>query len=211
MTNDTKRDFDGDAAAWDEKPGRVRVARDIFNAIAGEINLNVSMDVLDFGCGTGLLTLQLQPLVRFITGLDSSQGMLDVLNAKIEKQNLTNIKTRFFDIESSGVLEGSYHLITSSMTFHHIRNIGPVLENFYQALLPGGRICIADLDIDGGLFHENNDGVFHSGFQRDELSRLAADTGFKDVKCLTAATVTKPVWARENRRFTIFLLTGYRL
>ncbi len=52
------------------------------------------MDILDFGCGTGLLTLHFQPLARSVTGLDSSPGMLDALKAKIRDQNLANVKAR---------------------------------------------------------------------------------------------------------------------
>jgi ubiquinone/menaquinone biosynthesis C-methylase UbiE len=166
------------------------------------------MDVLDFGCGTGLLTMQLQPLVHSITGVDSSQGMLDVLNAKVKDQNLTNVMTRCLDIDKGGVLEGCYHLITSSMTFHHIKNIRPVLDQFFNILLPGGCLCIADLDIDDGQFHENNDGVFHAGFDRAKLNNILGEAGFRNIKCQTAAKVTKPVQAGDTREFAIFLITG---
>jgi ubiquinone/menaquinone biosynthesis C-methylase UbiE len=204
----TKRDFDKDAALWDENPGRVKLVMEIFNAIAAETNLAPSMDVLDFGCGTGLLTMQLQPFVRSVTGIDSSQGMLDVLNTKIIDRNLANVKTRFVNIEEDSILQGSYHLIISSMTFHHIDNIRPVLDQFYKVLLPEGRICIADLDSDDGQFHESNDGVFHFGFERNSLSHIISEAGFKDIKCLRATRITKPVHGKTVRDFTIFLMTG---
>lgn len=203
-----KRNFDQNAASWDDNPGRVRLAKDIAEAIAEEVNLTPSMDVLDFGCGTGLLTLQLLPFVRSITGVDSSRGMLDVLNAKIKDRNLTNVKTRFLDVESDVRLEGNYHLITSSMTFHHIRNIPAVLNQFHDILLPSGNLCIADLDIDDGQFHDNNDGVFHFGFERNSLSNIFKEAGFRNIQCRTAAQITKPVHGGGNREFTIFLITG---
>jgi ubiquinone/menaquinone biosynthesis C-methylase UbiE len=208
---DTKRNFDKDAALWDENPGRVKMAKEIFDTIASEINPAPSMDVLDFGCGTGLLTMQMAPFVRSITGIDTSQGMLDVLNAKISDRNLTHIKTRFVDLEKGGSLEGRYHLITSSMTFHHLKNIRLVLDQFYNVLHPAGKICIADLDSDDGEFHENNDGVFHFGFERDDLSRMMQEAGFKDIKCLTGARITKPISGGTVRVFTIFLMTGCKL
>ncbi|HUN54671.1 MAG TPA: class I SAM-dependent methyltransferase [Smithella sp.] len=208
---DTKRNFDKDAALWDENPGRVKMVQRIFDTITSEINLTSSMDVLDFGCGTGLLTMRMAPLVRSITGIDTSQGMLDVLNAKISDGHLAHVKTRFVDLEKGGALKGRYHLITSSMTFHHIKNIGQVLDQFYKVLLPEGKICIADLDSDDGEFHENNEGVFHFGFEREHLSLLIQKAGFKDIKCLTAARITKPVSGRAARVFTIFLITGRKL
>ncbi len=208
--NGEKRNFDKAAASWDAKPERVRLVKDIAQAIAGEVTLTPSMDVLDFGCGTGLLTMQLQPFVHCITGVDSSQGMLDVLQAKIKDQNLDNVKTCYLDIEKNGVLEGSYNLIVSGMTFHHIREIKPLLNQFSNILLPAGHLCIADLDADDGQFHENKDGVFHSGFDREKLAGLIREAGFRDIRCRTAAKLTKPVHGGGSREFTVFLLTSCR-
>ena len=66
-----KRDFDRAAGSWDEEPGRVRLANDVAAAILDDVPLAKDMDVLDYGCGTGLITLRLQPYVRFITGVDT--------------------------------------------------------------------------------------------------------------------------------------------
>jgi ubiquinone/menaquinone biosynthesis C-methylase UbiE len=159
--NTKKRDFDQEAVNWDQVPGRVKVAQDIAQSMIQEITLTPDMDVLDFGCGTGLLTFALQPFVRSITGVDSSQGMLDVFKTKIKEQNLNHVKAEYIDLDKGDVLTGSYHLIVSSMTLHHIKNITPLLKQFYSILLPSGQLAIADLDLDDGKFHSNNDGVFH--------------------------------------------------
>ena len=151
--NIQKRDFNKEAASWDEVPHRVKLVQDIAKAISNEITLVSDADVLDFGCGTGLLSLQLRPLVRSVTGVDNSQGMLDVLKKKIDNQNLTNIRIQYRDVEKGDALDGCYHLIVSSMTFHHIREIGPLLDQFYRICAPCGHLCIADLDPDDGQFH----------------------------------------------------------
>jgi 2-polyprenyl-3-methyl-5-hydroxy-6-metoxy-1,4-benzoquinol methylase len=205
-----KRDFDKEAAAWDEHPARVQLASDVAAAIVRQVTLRSDMDVLDFGCGTGLLTLQLALRVRSITGVDSSRGMLNVLTAKVAKQNLTNVRTLLLDLDAGDDLTDEYHLIVSSMTLHHIREIGPLLERFYKALAPGGHLCLADLDPDYSLFHDDNQGVFHPGFDRAALRRAFADAGFEDVQDTTAAEVTKPTRLGELRRFTIFLMTGLK-
>ena len=64
---------------------------------------------MDFVCGTGLLTLALQPYVRSITGVDNSQGMLDVFQAKIKEQHLNNVKANQLELDNGDVLTGSYH------------------------------------------------------------------------------------------------------
>jgi len=206
--NTKKRNFDQDAANWDQVPGRVKVAQDIAQSMIQEITLTPDMDVLDFGCGTGLLTFALQPFVRSITGVDSSPGMLDVFQAKIKEQNLKNIEADYIDLDKGDVLRGSYHLIVSSMTLHHIENIPPLLKQFYSILLPSGRLAVADLDLDDGKFHSNNDGVFHLGFDREDLSLMFTEAGFQNIQTSQAAEIEKPVGDGQGRLFTIFLMTA---
>ena len=200
--------FDSEAAKWDSNPGRVKMASDIAQAIMKEIVLSNDMDVLDFGCGTGLLTLALQPFVRSITGADSSKGMLDVLQHKIASRNLPNVNIQYLDPDKGAVISGSYHLVVSSMTFHHIREIDPLLKQFHQVLHPSGMLFIADLDEDGGCFHESNDGVFHFGFDRQVLRNQLAGAGFHNVRHTLAAEIHKPIANSERRVFTVFLMMG---
>jgi ubiquinone/menaquinone biosynthesis C-methylase UbiE len=206
--NTEKRNFDQEAANWDQVPERVKVARDIAQSMIREITLTPDMDVLDFGCGTGLLTFALQPFVRSLTGVDSSLGMLNVFNEKIKEQHLRNVKANYLDLEKGDVLRGSYHLIVSSMTLHHIKNTSPLLKQFYSILLPSGQLAIADLDLDDGKFHGNNDGIFHFGFDREDLHRMFIDAGFRDVRHRAAAQVEKPVGGGQTRLFAMFLMTG---
>jgi ubiquinone/menaquinone biosynthesis C-methylase UbiE len=205
-----KRNFDQEAAKWDQIPGRVKVAQDIAQSMIREITLTPDMDVLDFGCGTGLLTLALQPFVRSITGVDSSRGMLDIFKTKIKEQNLKNVKADHLDLDKGDILYGKYHLIVSSMTLHHIKNISHLLKQFYPLLLPAGQLAIADLDLDNCQFHDNNDGVFHPGFDRDNLKQIFLDSGFRDVTDRTAAQIEKPAGDGQNRLFTMFLMTGHK-
>jgi ubiquinone/menaquinone biosynthesis C-methylase UbiE len=210
LMNAEKRDFDRAAASWDEKLGRVKLASDVALAIINEVKPNKNMDVLDFGCGTGLVTLQIQPFVRTITGADSSQGMLDVLKSKIAARELANVKTALVDIEREVVLKGKFHLIVSSMSLHHIEKLGQLFEGFYNCLLPGGHLCIADLDSDGGAFHRDKTGVVHSGFDRALMRKLFVQYGFQDVRDVTAARVARDLPDGQLREFTVFLMTGRR-
>ena len=209
--NIQKRDFNKEAASWDEVPHRVKLVQDIAKAISNEVTLAPDADVLDFGCGTGLLSLQLRPLVRSVTGVDNSQGMLDVLKKKIDNQNLTNIRIQYRDVEKGDALEGCYHLVVSSMTLHHIKKIELLLEQFYRICAPCGHLCIADLDPDDGQFHENNEGIFHFGFDRTILRQAFMEAGFDDIRDRTAAEVIKSIPNGRKRVFTIFLMTGRKV
>jgi ubiquinone/menaquinone biosynthesis C-methylase UbiE len=100
------RDFDKEATKWDEKPARVKLARDIGDAILRQVKLRPDMDVLDFGCGTGLVSLRVAPLVRSVTGADSSSGMLEVFREKADRDGLANVRT--MHLEAGAALSGSY-------------------------------------------------------------------------------------------------------
>lgn len=203
-----KWDFNKEAASWDANPARVKLANDIAGAISEQGILKPDMNVLDFGCGTGLLTLLLQPLVRSITAADNSPGMLEVLNKKIEKSNLANVSPLYLNLENGDRIEGCFDLIVSSMALHHIRETRPLLDKFHRACAPGGYLCIADLDPDYGRFHGENDTVFHCGFDRAELGKTFIEAGFSDIRDQTAANVIKPAPDGEMSSFSVFLMTG---
>jgi hypothetical protein len=84
------------------------------------------------------------------------------------------------------------------------------LKLFHQVLLPSGTLCIADLDLDDGKFHSNNDGVFHFGFDREALRRTFVEAGFQDIRMSQAAQIEKPLEDGKRRLFTIFLITGLK-
>lgn len=199
---DEKRDFNKEAAQWDENPGRVRLANDVADAMIREAAPKADMDVLDFGCGTGLVTLRLQPLVRSILGADSSQGMLGALEGKVRSQGISNVRTALVDFDKGERIAGSFHLIVSSMTLHHVPEPAALFKQWRDLLLPGGRICFADLDTEDGSFHSDNTGVFHKGFERAHLKRLLAETGFTAIHDGTAAMVKRD----GGRTFPVFLI-----
>ncbi|MBI5895890.1 MAG: class I SAM-dependent methyltransferase [Desulfobacterales bacterium] len=206
--NTERRDFDKEADSWDENPRRVKLVNDIAQAISRQIVLRPDLDVMDFGCGTGLLSLQIQPHVRSVTGIDSSQGMLDQFNRKIAQLKLNRVKTVLFDLDQGHALPGKYGLVISNMTLHHIKRIEPLLAQLHNVLVAGGHLCISDLDPDEGRFHEDNTGVFHFGFDRTALRNAFTAAGFEDVAVADAAEVTKPAVDGKMNRFGIFLMTG---
>ena len=206
MKAEEKKDFDKEAAAWDENPGRVKLANDVADAIIREVQPSFAMDALDYGCGTGLVTLRIQPLVRSIVGADSSTGMLGMLKLKTEKQQITNVQTRLVDFEHGGTLAGKFHLVVSSMTLHHVQDTARVFQQWYELLLPGGVLAVADLDTEDGSFHGDNTGVRHLGFDRRHLGALLRNAGFSSVRDTTAATMVREVAGGGSRSFPVFLL-----
>ena len=166
VTAENRKDFDKEAAQWDSNPGRVKLACDVGAAIIATIPLTRDMAVIDFGCGTGLLTLKLQPLVKSITGVDNSLGMLAMLKKKIAEQGLGNVLTQHVDFEKGQRVAGQYDLIVSSMVLHHIPDTLELFKEWLNLLSPNGQVCFADLDTEDGAFHGENTGVHHGMLAR---------------------------------------------
>jgi ubiquinone/menaquinone biosynthesis C-methylase UbiE len=202
------RNFNEEASSWDEEPRRVRLACEVAEAVKREVALTGDMDVLDFGCGTGLVTLCLQSRVGSITGADTSDGMLEILRAKVAAQQLKNVSTVLLDPERETVPAESFDLLVSSMTMHHIEDVGKLLHDFYRILRPGGILAVADLDTEDGSFHSHGLAAAHSGFDRDQMRVLLEEAGFRETRAQTAATVEKSDARNILRTYSVFLITA---
>ena len=181
----------------------------IGETILRDVNPTRSMDVLDYGCGTGLVGLFLLPHVRSVTGADNSPGMLEVLNGKIAEERLDNMRAIQLDLEQDPVPTDRFHLVVVSMTMHHVVDLDSVIRAFHQLLLPGGTLCIADLDTESGAFHgpEMAD-IVHHGFDRQELKRRLREAGFTGARDTTVAKFHKPVAGDREEEFSVFLISG---
>jgi 2-polyprenyl-3-methyl-5-hydroxy-6-metoxy-1,4-benzoquinol methylase len=207
MEKQGKRDFDAVAAGWDEDPRRVNLAQDVVAAICRELPLAKEMEALDYGCGSGLVTLGLQPFVGKITGADSSQGMLEILKRKLQEREITNVVTQFLDLEQQQLV-GSYDLIVSSMTMHHVHDVTALIGSFIQALKPGGWLALADLQSEDGSFHDDPTGVFHHGFDPEFIRSIYSKNSLTDVRIVTAATIDKPDGSGGRRLYPVLLCLG---
>jgi tRNA (cmo5U34)-methyltransferase len=202
---DTRR-FDQIAADWDADTARVRLANAVGDAIAQQVALTPEMDVLDVGCGTGLLTLALQPLVCRVTGADTSQGMLDVLTAKLRDRNVNSVTTLLLRPDDGYALSGVYDLVVSSMALHHVADLATLFSRLHAHLRPGGQVALADLDREDGTFHTKDvTDVFHLGFDRQEVKALLAAAGFDEL-----ADTTAFVHHKHGRDYPVFLIRGRR-
>jgi predicted TPR repeat methyltransferase len=208
MKTEERKDFNQEAAQWDANPGRVKLANDVAAAIVRTAAISQDMDALDFGCGTGLVTLRLQPFVKTITGVDSSEGMLNVLRGKVRAGGLTNVQTQLVDFEKGDRVEGRFHLVVSSMTLHHVPDTSALFSQWFGLLVPRGLLCFADLDTEDGSFHGDNTGVFHLGFDRSKLKALLTKAGFRNVLDTTATTMIKDVPGKGKKEFPVFLITA---
>jgi len=98
--------------------------------------------VVDLGCGFGDTTVELARLVGpggRATGLDAAPRFIGAATA--EARGLTNVHFRVADIER-GVPGGPYDLAFSRMGMMFFASPVRALRNVYDALVPGGRLCM---------------------------------------------------------------------
>ncbi|MDA8162419.1 MAG: class I SAM-dependent methyltransferase [Desulfobacteraceae bacterium] len=201
--------FDKAASTWDENPMRLKLAHAVSSAIKENIRLNAAMEALEYGCGTGLITVELAPCIKNILALDASEGMLSMFRAKIERLGIKNIHPRLMDLTQEPPLNRDFDLIYTSMTLHHIQDVRGLLGKFKKMLNPGGFMALADLDLEDGTFHQKDtEGVRHNGFDRGEILDMLESLGLKNLKAILAHEIKKTSPDGEMRSYPVFLVVG---
>ncbi len=196
--------FDKIAKEWDISDVRTALSENIANTLIKNINLEKSMNIMDFGAGTGLLTSHMLGRVAKVAAVDISAGMLNEL---AQKDELKEMVTPYCQNIIHEKLEDDFDGIISAMTLHHVEDTDEILKVFYEHLKDGGFLALADLDKEDGSFHSHgNDGVFHFGFSRDELHVKLENAGFQDISFVTAYTIEKD----NEHLYPIFLLKAFK-
>ncbi len=197
MQNDHFKDR---AKEWDNKSNSN--TKTIGGAILERFALHSEMELLDFGTGTGLLGFEIAEHVKKVYGVDTSLSMLEELRAKNTSE--LSIEPLYQDIIKVP-LQRSFDGLISSMTLHHIEDLQLFFNTIYSNIDDDGFIAIADLELEDGSFHSDNMGVFHFGFDTEELRSVAARSGFKDIEISQVNTIKKP-----HKEYGVFLLTAIK-
>ncbi len=195
--------FNQAAENWDKGDMRQNIAQSVFQTITSRIALLKQMSIMDFGCGTGLLSFKIAPMVSRVVGVDLSEKMLEQLSLKNSSEfEVIPLYHNLLEVP----LEETFHGIVSSMAMHHVEDTAELFRAFYAHLKRDGFVAIADLDSEDGSFHTHgNEGVYHFGFEREPLRRIIEDAGFRSVRFHDAYRVEK-----ESGTYPIFLVTAIK-
>lgn len=201
--------FDNVAQTWDSNP----IHQQRSEAIAKELLKNLSgknyTTALEFGAGTGILSILLQDHFSEITLMDSSQEMVNVANSKIASGGQSNLKAIYFDLEKESYGAKTFDVIFSQMVLHHVNDIESIFNKFKRLLNSGGMLALADLYPEDGSFHgEGFTG--HLGFDPNNLENKLLRVGFDAITYSTCFTIKKIMIDGNNKDFPIFLLIAYK-
>ncbi len=201
--------FDTIAAEWDTDPRRVLMAQKVARAMRAALGPDGHGRALEFGAGTGLVTLLMAGKLAHVVAMDASAGMLEVLKRKCILKKLGQVEA-LHGVVPADLPAGPFDLIYSSMTLHHVQDVPGLLRRLYARLVPGGRVALADLDAEDGSFHGDAAGVAHHGFQRDVVAGWLRDAGFVDASFTTAYTVEREGDAGQRQAYPIFLVVAHK-
>jgi tRNA (cmo5U34)-methyltransferase len=203
--------FDEAAATWDDNPTRVELAKTVAKGILAQVPLTAETMVMDFGCGTGLITRALAPKVASVAAADPSAQMLAVLDAKAKASGLNNVQPLPLEAGYPSPDGARFDAIVSSMVFHHVEDIPAVLSRFARWVRPGGWVAIADLEPEDGSFHVGNPHVVHHGIDPARLGSQLEQAGFAIQSVQTVHTIRRqPEGADHPRDYPVFLLVARR-
>lgn len=159
---------------------RMEFAKIIVKAVRPELQNSKSKSLLDYGSGTGLVSLELSDLVRSILLVDSSKQMLDVAEAKIFQRGMTNSKVLHADFTGE-TPELEADIILMSLVLLHIPDTKKTLQQLFNVLNDEGRLMIVDFDKNEKINHPK----VHNGFSHEELKKILSQVGFKSTEIVT--------------------------
>lgn len=148
--------------------------------------LENSSEVLDFGCGSGVLSYALARKNIGVTAFDINLDPVKAVRGKIEfPENISFLQGELSELEN--IEENKYDAIAALDVFEHIDNLEPYVSVFRKVLKPGGFIIasgptenwlykmgrkIAGKDYSGD-YHETNIIDVRNNFEKTaEVKRL---------------------------------------
>ncbi len=179
--------FDKLSKTFDTEP-RKKKSREIAESIASYLG-DTKGTALEFGCGTGLVGLELLDRFSALTFTDSSAGMIEQVELKIK--DLPNTSAICKDLLADN-LDQTFDCIFTSLALHHIVDTAAILSKFHSMLNDGGRLIIADMDKGDVDFHDMSSFVGHDGFVRADLIAEIEKAGFKEIEDKTFCEGTVP-------------------
>ena len=201
--------FDIVAKDWDDKPSNIERTYAIAKELAMVFAKKKYETALEYGAGTGLLSVLLKNHFSSITLMDNSIQMLCTTIEKLADADIHHIKPQFFDLEHHVYQTKKFDAIYTQMALHHIVDVDLIITKFYNLINKNGMLAIVDLYEEDGSFHDREFSG-HLGFNPEYLSKLLFSKGFSNVHYKQCFVINKKDNNDKENSYPIFLLTGYK-
>ena len=170
--------FDSYAEIWNSYSFVQDNAKNFVKYIKEKIKLNKDTVIMDFGCGTGIVGLNLINNVKKVVFLDPSKGMIKQVQKAILKKNIHNYEILEGDINK--YKGDKLDLILVANVFHHIEDINHIINKFSNILKKGGKVLVVDLFETSEDFHGGS--APHNGFKPENIVKLFKNNNFTNVQ-----------------------------
>ena len=170
--------WDDYAEEWDTNIDAISYSEKAYKSLLKEINIE-GKAILDFGCGTGLLTERLSPLANSIVAIDTSPKMIKVLQSK-KLPNVISLSEPLTSelIKNNPAFVNKFNIIVSSSVFSFLPNYESILKLLKSLLVADGLLIQWDW-----LSPDNNP---EFGLSEITIKKSLNNTGFKQI------VLTKP-------------------
>ncbi|MBM7553926.1 class I SAM-dependent methyltransferase [Thalassobacillus pellis] len=163
-----------------DTPERIELANVIVIELRQKLHNSKSECFLDYGSGTGLVSLGVTDLVESVLLVDSSKQMLDVAQAKISRQKISNANVLCSDFTNE-TPELKTDIIFMSLVLLHIPDTKEILQVLFDILNEGGKLIIVDFDKNDDINHPK----VHNVFLHEDLKKILAEVGFESIEIQT--------------------------
>ncbi|QLK27154.1 class I SAM-dependent methyltransferase [Natrinema zhouii] len=173
--------------------------RDQWLAVLREWTGDDPLQVLDIGCGTGVVSLLLAELGHDVTGVDFAPEMLERARKKAEQAGRSADFYRG-DAEALAVPDDTVDLVTARHLLWTLPNPEAAIEEWQRVVEPGGRILV----IEGYWDHAepwdeyeriHDDLPMYDGRPPEELRAVLERYGLRDIEY--EPLVDSVLWGRE--------------
>lgn len=182
-----------------DTPERIEIAKASADAIREYLVDSKEKNAIDFGCGTGLVGMNLLNDFSSVLFLDTSQNMIHQIKQKISDSNIQNADTLRFDFEKDSLSDLKADYIFMVQVLLHISDVELVLSRLYQVLKEGGHLLIVDFDQNEKVVSE----MVHSGFDQAELTDRMTKIGYKGIQSRTFYTGSKMFMGQDASLFIL--------
>ncbi|MDF2545908.1 MAG: methylase involved in ubiquinone/menaquinone biosynthesis [Anaerosolibacter sp.] len=178
---------------------RIQIAKLTSDAIREYLVDANNKNAIDFGCGTGLVGLNLLNEFNSMLFLDTSQNMIDKIKQKITHLNIPDVDTLCFDLEKESLSDLHADYIFMAQVLLHINDVELVLSRLYDVLSTGGHLLIVDFNKNEEIVSE----MVHNGFEQEKLIDLLNKIGYKEIQSKTFYTGSKIFMGHDASLFIL--------
>jgi ubiquinone/menaquinone biosynthesis C-methylase UbiE len=145
--------------------------------------------VLDVACGPGLMACAFAKVARHVTGIDLTPAMIEQAKTMQKVDGLTNLTWQIADVLPLPFSDGSFSLVFTRYSFHHLLDPKAVLAEMVRVCGPGGRVVVVDVFMSSpeqaeayNRMEKLRDPSHVRALALDELTGLFTESGLRDMK-----------------------------